>query len=220
MARFVKQPIEADNNITGCVGYQVIAMYDVIVDKKCLSSIVASVLEVYNKESSGFLIGSQSSKTIHGRKKKVVALKCIYPLQTAFRTPCKVEAGNVSAHRRAVGSLLTMNLGLVGEFHSHPDWHTRLSKSDIEYIGDEIKTFKNKFKYQMPNWLEMVVSVKKKEYSSSHSVGFSFRNYVKKVGLTVKTDPYTGYDVTLAGYWLSHSGGIVELEKEAKIYTV
>ena len=177
---------------------------NVFIDPKCIAtSIIPSALEEYHKEVSGYLIGSNGSLA---RKLKVISA---YPMQTDKKRPTWVQHGNISAVERVDGVMKSLNIKLVGGFHSHPLGPNRLSRSDIDFIHDKLD------EHSLKAWLEVIVSVKRKDYSTVHKPGYYFREYQKKLGMTIKTSPWTGYDVTLSGFWVKKKGPV----KEARLWT-
>jgi proteasome lid subunit RPN8/RPN11 len=176
---------------------------NVYIDPRCLAmSLIPAALEEYHKEVSGYLIGSNGRNA--GRLKVVSA----YSLQSDIKKRTWVEHGNASAVKRVNKVLKTMNMHLVGGFHTHPLGPSRLSKSDIDFIRDKLE------EHSLPSWLELIVSVKKKDYQTKHNPGWYLRHFPNKIGLTIKTSPWTGFDVFLSGYWIGKKG-----IKEATLWT-
>ena len=199
-------------------------MHDIFLDSKSLKTLVVSAIEVYNRETNGFISGKVSVKKIRGKEKPVLSLQTVYPLQTAERKPSHVVNGNDLAHRRAVSSLSAMGIPLVGGFHSHTDYsqdfspYPELSANDVDFIGDEMKQL-NLNGHNTHKWLELIMSVKKKEFSSSHKKGIRINPFKRKLGLEIITTPYTSYKITLAGYWLQNGAQKLKVEKEARIFS-
>lgn len=177
---------------------------NVYIDPKCLAtSIVPAALEEYHKEVSGYLIGSNGSKA---RELKIVSA---YSLQTDNKNPTWVEHGNFSAVERVEGLMKTMNIKLVGGFHSHPDGPNKLSRSDIDFVTEKLE------EHSLASWLELIVSVKRKEYTSKQRVGWLVREHLKKLSLRIRTSPSEGFDLTLSGFWVLSGKKI----REARLWT-
>ncbi len=177
----------------------------VSIDKRCLKTVlIPSAIEIYNREISGYLIGSNG-----GNRLKILSA---YQIQTDRKRPTYVEHGNYSAVNRIEGFIRTLNLNLIGGFHSHPMGPNKLSKSDIKFITEKAE------KHNMQKWLELVLAVKKREYSTEHRPMWGIRRYEKKLGFLVKTGPYTGYDITLSGFWLKRNGEGLKPAGEAVLY--
>lgn len=201
-------------------------MHDVFINPKSLKTLVLSAVEVYNRETNGFIAGKPVLKKIRGKEKAVISLQTVYPLQTAERKPSQVVHGNDLAHRRAIASLSAMKIPIIGGFHSHTDYHPtqdappELSKGDLDHIHDEMKNLKTLRKgREMRRWLEIILSIKKKSYSKSQKNKMKINSYKKRLGCTVITEPYKGYKITLAGYWIQNISAKTRVRKEAKIYS-
>ena len=173
----------------------------VYIDPRCLAtSLVPSVLEEYHKEVSGYLFKGK------GPKMRVISA---YSLQTDIKMPTWVEHGNASAVKRVDRLMKTLKMNLIGGFHTHPLGPSKPSKSDIWFIQDKLAA------YGLPHWLEIILSVKKKVYVHPHKIGWQLRKYEKKIGITIKTDPWTGYEITLSGFWVPPEGRF----REATLWT-
>jgi len=176
---------------------------NVHIESRCLmTSLIPSVLEEYNKEVSGYLIGSNGNS----RRMKIVSA---YSLQTDNRKPTWVEHGNLSAVKRVTDVMSTMRMSLVGGFHTHPEGPSKLSRSDIDFIEEKME------EHSLPHWFELITSVKKKDYSEPHRTGWKMREHINKIGLIIKPTPWTGFDVTLSGFWISRN----RRKREARLWT-
>lgn len=184
--------------------WEVIMRKHVYIDPKCLaSSLLPSTLEEYNKEISGYLIGS------NGKNTKRLRIVSAYPIQSDIKMPTWVEHGNKTAVSRVNNVMRALNLQLVGGFHSHPLGPSYPSRDDIEFVKERLED------YGLSHWLEMIVSVKKRSYKTRHKPGWYLQQYKNKIGLLIKTSPWVGYNVTLSGHWISGSGRM----KEATLWT-
>ncbi len=198
-------------------------MHDVLLDSRNVKTLATSAIEVYNRETTGLISAKNVTKTIKGRKKNFVTLNTVYPIQTAERKPSKVLHGNILAYKRAVKTLSAMNTSISGGFHSHTNYYPNynvypeLSKEDVEFIEDEMKHLKA-HGHQISSWLEILISIKERKYSSSHKIGTTTKAFKKKLGIRVTTNPYTAYDITLSGYWLQNGTEKLRVVKEPKIF--
>lgn len=178
----------------------------VYIDPQCLmTSLIPSALEEYHKEVSGYLIGSNGSQA---RKLRIIS---VYPLQSDIKKRTWVQHGNESAVRRLEGIMKTMRMRVVGGFHTHPLGPSKPSSSDIDFIEDKLE------QHSLPSWLELIVSVKKKDYHTKQKPGWYLRIFQKKIGMTIKTSPWTGFDIILSGFWIMNAGRAKV--KEATLWT-
>ncbi len=198
-------------------------MKDIFIDPEQLKTLLVSAVEVYKKETNGFLAGKPVLKKIKGKEKPVVSLETVYPLQTAERKPSQVIHGSDLAHKRTLSSLTALKMPIIGGFHSHTDYlpdvevYPELSEGDLEHIHDEMKRMK-KFGYNLDPWLELLLTVKEKEYLRPQKLGIKTNTYKRKVSCTVITEPKKAYRLTLSGYWLQNGSSKLKVGKEAKIF--
>lgn len=198
---------------------------DILLDSKCLNSLVASSLEVYNRETNGFLTGKSLITQIEDKGRRVVSLENAYPLQTAQRKPSQVINGNDLAHKRTIASFLAMNCIPIGGYHSHTLYHPEysaypeLSQGDIEHINEEVERIRKLHGFDMKKWLEVILTVKKKEYVKPHRTGIQTKAFPRKLGCTVIVEPHVGYELTISGFWLKPNGTPkLKPHTEAKVY--
>lgn len=200
-------------------------MKGVVVEPGCFLSLVASAVEAYNRETNGFVLGSNggTGRGIQGNGNAI--LQAAYPLQTEERKPNSVTHGNQQAFERARRTVrnLYVGLDLLGGYHSHTgiDGAADLSRDDLEYIGGELSGLISRNGSKEVNWLEVVLATRQREYSRAHKVAWSWRRYPKKIGFTIAIKPSLGYDMTVAAYWVRgefNSNGLKKLEtEEAKV---
>ncbi len=92
---------------------------DVWVNRWVLKLLVSSAVEVYPRETMGLLWGVKEYKKLSRKRKRVLSVKAVYPIQTARRTLTSVDWGNKSAKIRLLNTLRSIRVGIIGEFHSH-----------------------------------------------------------------------------------------------------
>jgi proteasome lid subunit RPN8/RPN11 len=172
------------------------------VDPACFHSLVTRAVEVYNRETTGLLVGRERWRTVRGRKRRVIALEAAYPFQTAARSVTWVEPGNHSALDRARTSTHTLGFRILGEYHSHTNNEQGLSRADVEYAAEALRHMNGTAPKQ---WLELVLGMRRKSYVRPREPGVRWRARGRKVacGVTLGRD---GFDITFAGYWLSPNG--------------
>lgn len=175
----------------------------VMIDPECFFSMVFSSIEVYNRETTGFLMGNVRRRIIHRKMENIVACEMAYPLQTARRKPTSVGRGNIRAFERTRALVPSLGLFLVGEYHSHPNMEATLTKEDIDYIEERMEQIYESGENLIENyWLELVISIRKRRYKSKQKIGWNWSDYRTKARCVVKIDPYLGYDLTIGGYWV------------------
>jgi proteasome lid subunit RPN8/RPN11 len=178
-------------------------MQPVIIEKPCFFTIAASCMEVYNRETTGFLLGKDRYRKINKRQTKVAVLEAAYPLQTARRKPTEVEPGNRRAYKRAEAAIKSMEYDIKGEYHSHIGGDATLSKDDIEYVEERDKWLKSHDLWsENIKLLELVVMISRRRYENPHKIGWTFHDYAKKAGVVFVLDEYVGYNITFGAYWL------------------
>ena len=197
-------------------------MEKVLLEPGCFLGLAASAIEAYNRETNGYLLGLPERR---GRRPCTV-LKASYPLQTEDRKPNSVAHGNERAFDRARRTMRRLNVGLdhVGGFHSHTvDGAPSLSAGDLEYIGQEMGWIHaRRERPWQDRWLEVLVSIRRRQYARPRRRAWSWRQYARKIGCTVGIHPTVGYDMTFSGYWVPvHSNGGLGAEtgtpKEAQL---
>lgn len=186
----------------------------VVLDPACFLNIVNSAIEVYNRETTGLLVGVERRRRVRGGRGRVVVLSAAYAIQTAERRVTWVQPGNDSAARRARSAPGSLGFHVVGEFHSHTNNVHRLSAADLEYAREALRQMNGT---APPRWLELVLGMRRKDYATAHRPGFTWRDYPRKVGCTVVVSPRVGFDIVIAGYWLRPNGGRLACE-EATIH--
>jgi hypothetical protein len=192
-------------------------LQDVLIDPRCLFALITSSLEVFNRETTGLLIGNQRERRVNGQKKRVIVLEAAYPFQTAKRHPTWVDIGNFTAFERARASLHSLEFPMVGEFHSHPNRPVSLTEADVCYIRERAKEIYQKGNKMLNHhWLEVIISVKRRFYQHPQKVGWSLRMTKKRLTCIIKVNPYVGYRVVIGGFWININNG-KKLKHDAKL---
>jgi proteasome lid subunit RPN8/RPN11 len=178
---------------------------DVFIEKHAFKELVASAIEVYNKETNGLLVGWNTFKKVKRENKKVFSVKNVYPLQFEKRKPSEVVHGNVEAFKRVIKANVSLSEKIGGGFHSHPAPYegVRLSKDDIESIKEDMQEIiKTGNKKIINGWLEILLSIKKKEYKKAVGREWYICDYVKKLRCYVRTEKNIGWDILISAYWV------------------
>lgn len=190
----------------------------VIIDPECFFGMVFSSIEVYNRETTGFLLGKKRRRVIHGRNENVVTCEMAYPMQTASRKPTSVSKGNARAFERIRASVPSLGLYLIGEYHSHPYMEAELTSGDLEYIHETLEqVYEYDGNLMTDSWLEIVVSIRQRRYKTRHKIGWKWSDYEKKARCIITITPLLGYDLTFGGYWVYLKNDKVKYS-EATIY--
>ncbi|MBN2042596.1 MAG: hypothetical protein JW754_02210 [Candidatus Aenigmarchaeota archaeon] len=178
---------------------------NVFIGHRCFKSLIASAIEVYNRETNGALIGKNVTRKIESERRKVISVREVYPFQLDRRTPSEVEHGNKAAFRRVIRSMHGMKFDIIGGFHSHPWPYTKigLSQGDIISITEELKDMRKiNRNLKMDKWLEILISIKRKDYNTPQELGWSMFDTGRKVRVLLKTGKYMGYYIIISAYWV------------------
>jgi proteasome lid subunit RPN8/RPN11 len=178
----------------------------VFLEPECFTTLVTSAIEVYNRETNGFLVGEVVERKIRGYVLRVLSLRSAQPFQLEERKPTSVEHANKTASARLIETLSTMNRSVVGGYHSHPFPNDTmfLSKEDVEFIGLELDHL-NKCGFEAEQWLELVLSIKRNVYSTKHKEGQTFYGMKDDVGVLIKNGPYNGFLIKMRAHVLVRS---------------
>lgn len=181
-------------------------MENVVIERGCFLGLATAAIEAYNRETDGFLVGNSGTRLVRRRERAVTVLRAAVPLQTAERKRNWVAHGNAKAFQRARRAMENLDVGyeVLGGFHSHTghDGDAALSRTDLEYVADELRRRSRREAPETTRWLEVVVALRKRAWSRPHATGWTTRAYDRKVGCTVALDPHSGYDLVLGGYWV------------------
>lgn len=171
----------------------------ITITKPCFFTIAASCVEVYNKETTGFLLGSTGRREGH----RWAMLEAAYPLQTARRKPTEVGPGNLRAYRRAKSAIYSLDYRLIGEYHSHPEGAAHLSRGDLEYAHARDHLLRSQgLLGGRRRSLELVVAVRRLDASPRRAVGWSVRKYANKASARLVIEGESVYRLTFGAYWL------------------
>src|SRR5437867_4280928 len=175
----------------------------IVIERSCFLGLVTSAVEAYNRETNGFLVGNRGTRLVRQRPREVTVLRAAYPLQTEDRKPNWVSHGNEKAFQRARGAIENADVGyaVLGGFHSHTgdDGAASLSRTDLDYVADELRRISRGRPADRAKWLEVVMALKRRAGPSSHEAGWATRRDRRKIGCTVALDATHGYDMTLGG---------------------
>src|SRR2546427_5173612 len=175
----------------------------IVIERSCFLGLVTSAVEAYNRETNGFLVGNRATRLVRQQPREVTVLRAAYPLQTENRKATWVSHGNEKAFKRARGAIENADVGyaVLGGFHSHTgdDGAASLSRTDLDYVADELRRISRDRPADRVKWLEGVMALKRREGSSPHEGGWATRRYRRKIGCTVTLDGNHGYDMTIGG---------------------
>ncbi len=181
---------------------------DVWIKKSRARSLITSAIEVYNKETDGVFSGEFVLRKFRGRKKTVLYVHNTNSFQTAERKPSEVFHGNMSAFKRVLHSLTTSDIDFLGGYHSHPFPYkgVRLSKSDVEFIKDELGFLRRNKHFRTQNkWLEILMCIRKVRFERKRKTGWKLRKMRKRVKFTATINEYTRYQIIMAAFWIDFS---------------
>jgi proteasome lid subunit RPN8/RPN11 len=178
---------------------------DVFIERRTFRTLIASAIEVYNRETNGALLGRNAVREISGIKTNVVSVKEVYPFQTDKRTPSEVIHGNKAAFKRVLRAFESLNTEIIGGYHSHPYPYgfVGLSRGDVTSVKEDIYSMLKIGQQRVKNgWLELLLSIKRKDYARSGEREWYICDYVKKLRVRVRTRKKTGYDILISAYWV------------------
>ena len=179
----------------------------VYIEPECFTALITSAIEVYNRETNGFLLGDVTTRKVRGKSLRVLSLHTAQPFQLEERKPTSVLHTNKKAIERLIGSLNIMEKNLVGGYHSHPFPHnlTTLSSGDVDFIREEMVQLR-KHGFQINQWLELVMAVKGRNYMKRHKEGRKFYVGKSDVGIMIKNSPYQGFKIRMRAHALVIDG--------------
>jgi len=133
-----------------------------VLSELAFTGLLASTFEVANCETNGFVIGSVT------KGGSVYLAEAVQPYQAVKRSR-KATSSCFAARKRAIGAVLEMEGGMIGEFHSHvhdlgDKFFSELSEEDITYVRE---TLKGEYPPGRETHMEIVVSVQRQNRSVS-----------------------------------------------------
>lgn len=178
---------------------------DVFIERRSFRSLIASAIEVYNRETNGALLGRKAVREIGGRRTELISVKEVYPFQTEKRKPSEVIHGNKAAFGRVLRAMETLDTEIIGGYHSHPHPYgfVGLSEGDVESVKEDIEAMSKIGQERVRRgWIEVLLSIKRKDYERPRETEWYICDYVKKIRVRVMTRKRTGYDVLISAYWV------------------
>ncbi len=178
---------------------------DVFIERRSFRTIIASAIEVYNRETNGALLGRNAVREIEGRKTRVVSVKEAYPFQTEKRTPSEVVHANVAAFKRVLRAFESLKTEIIGGYHSHPHPYgfVGLSRGDVVSVKEDIEAMVKIGQERIRRgWVEILLSIKRKNYARPQKPEWYICDYLKRLRVRVRTRKKRGYDVLVSAYWI------------------
>ena len=184
---------------------------DIWIDRWSLKTLISSAIEVYPRETMGLLWGTSRQRKFEGKKRKVLSVKSVYPVQTADRKYTKVGWGPDMAKERLLNSVKGLNIGVLGEYNSHTRTPSsaHLSPDDHEYYENEIYFGRN---ILGKDWIELLIRINEKDNKSNKSSIRSKYTYQKAERFLIDLPPRT-YDLTLSGWFIESSDDEISSRK-------
>src|SRR3989449_11733971 len=156
-------------------------MDNIVVERSAFVGLVTSAVEAYNRETNGFLVGNRGTRLMKQRPREVTVLRAAYPLQTEDRKPNWGGHGNEKTFKRARGAIEKLDVGyaVLGGFHSHTgeDGAASLSRTDLDYVADELRPRSRGRPAERVQWLEGVPAPKRREWSRNPELGWATPAY-------------------------------------------
>jgi proteasome lid subunit RPN8/RPN11 len=178
---------------------------DVFIERRSFRTLITSAIEVYNRETNGALLGRKAVHEINGKKTGVVSVREVYPIQTEKRTPSRVVHGNISAFKRILRAFESLGTEIIGGYHSHPYPYgfVGLSRGDVVSVKEDVESMTKIGQERVRNgWLELLLSIKRKDYAKPQKPEWYICDYVKKLRVRVRTRERRGYDILVSAYWV------------------
>ncbi len=179
---------------------------DVFIERRTFRTLIASAIEVYNRETNGALLGRNATREINGKRTKVVSVKEVYPFQTEKRTPSEVIHGNISAFKRVLRAFESLETERIGGYHSHPypyGGFVNLSEGDVTSVKEDVEVMIKIGQERIKKgWVEVLLSIKRKYYERPGEREWYICDYIKKLRVRIRTRKKTGYDILISAYWV------------------
>src|SRR2546427_1228047 len=178
-------------------------MDNIVVERSAFVGLVTSAVEAYNRETNGFLVGNRGTRIMRQRPREVTVLRAAYPLQTEDRKPNWVSHGNEKAAKRARGAIENLDVGyaVLGGFHSHTgeDGAASLSRTDLDYVADELRRISRGRPAERVQWLEVVLALKRRGGGREQELGREDPGDRRKIGWTGAFEPTHSHDMKSGG---------------------
>ncbi|HID32391.1 MAG TPA: hypothetical protein EYP24_03330 [bacterium (Candidatus Stahlbacteria)] len=175
----------------------------VFIERDCLITLLATVIETPQAESFGFLLGKRSRRKIKRTIKPATIIDMSYPLFTAERHPSHVALGNMAAWNRVQNFLHGFSFGLnvMGEFHSHPRGEARMSDFDLKsLLISMFESYERGEHLPRRSWLEMVIAVNRIDIQFPRGQEWYWEEREHRLFFRVWVKGKVRYDVTIACY--------------------
>src|SRR3989475_5935091 len=176
-------------------------MDNIVVERSAFVGLVTSAVEAYNRETNGFLIGNRGTRIMRQRPREVTVLRAAYPLQTEDRKPNWVSHGNEKAAKRARGAIENLDVGyaVLGGFHSHTgeDGAASLSRTDLDYVADELRRISRRRPAERVQWLQVVPALKRRGGAPDPETRVGDPAYPRKVGCAGGFGPAPRHPTTI-----------------------
>src|SRR2546421_5457949 len=160
-------------------------MDNIVVERGAFVGLVTSAVEAYNRGPNGSLVGNRGTRIMRQRPREVTVLRAAYPLQTEDRKPNWVSHGNEKAAKRVRGAIENLDVGyaVLGGFHSHTgeDGAASLSRTDLDYVADELRRISRGRPAERVQWLEVVLALKRREGAPDHENGLATPAYPREL---------------------------------------
>lgn len=175
----------------------------------CYYNMIRSIVEAGPREVLGDLIGK--------KYKGNFILINAYPFLTAELKPTEAFYGNEAARERlrelnkALNKLGGLGYSIVGQYHSHiykvlEERENGFGKKDIDFFVDEMEKLKRKESVQI------ILTVKSKEYTRKYPTGEFITKYPKKLRLILRNNTFHCYDISISAFRLSKDKKLKELK--------
>src|SRR2546422_1213303 len=181
-------------------------MDNIVVERSAFVGLVTSAVEAYNRETNGFVVGNRGPRRMKQRPREVTVLRAAYPLETEDRKRNWVSHGNGRPSKRGRGAIETLDVGgyaVLGGFHSHTgdDGGASLSRTDLDYVADELRRISRGRPAERVQWLEVVLALKRRGWARDHELRWTTPAYPPELRGTGALHPTPSHDKTIGGFW-------------------
>jgi proteasome lid subunit RPN8/RPN11 len=180
-----------------------------IMSKQCFGSILSYAVQCYDKETLGLICGHRERMEIRGKTTDRIIADSAHPFLTATRKKDRagfsiLSSKNFSKVILPMVVLDSVDMPLIGTFHSHPDSNSKLSDGDvaapcIETISKRgMKIINDSGRI---GFLKIVIGLR--EVKGKPAV-LAYGTHSKQItGFT--SDGELGYEFDISGYVFYHS---------------